>query len=116
MQVIVEGWIRMEGEAGPVLLEAAPLIDAALAEKGCLAYEWAVYPGKADTILVFERWETVEDLIAHLNDEPYFAMGGHLAAAGIAEADVQCHAVSRSQGIYGNDGRIAADIFGVAAR
>jgi len=116
MQVIVAGWIRMEGEAAPTLLSAQGHIDAALAEKGCIAYEWAVYPGKTDTIFVFEQWETIEDLIAHLNAEPYFAMGGHLENAGIAGAEVLCHSVNKSQNIYGNDGLIAEEIFGIRTR
>ncbi|WP_144097760.1 putative quinol monooxygenase [Croceicoccus sediminis] len=116
MQVIVAGWIRMEGDAAPTVLSATALIDAALTEKGCLAYDWAIYPDRPDTILVFERWETVEDLVAHLNDEPYRAMGGHLEDAGIAGAEVLCHAVTGSQNIYGNDGIIAEEIFGIRTR
>ncbi|RVQ67115.1 antibiotic biosynthesis monooxygenase [Croceicoccus ponticola] len=116
MQVIVAGWIKMAGDAAPTLQSATGHIDAALAEKGCLAYEWAVYPDKPDTILVFERWDSVDTLIAHLNAEPYFAMGGHLEAAGIAGADVLCHSVTGSQNIYGNDGLIAEEIFGQRTR
>lgn len=116
MEVIVAGWIRMAGEAAPTLTSATGHIDAALAEEGCLAYEWAVYPDKPDTILVFERWSSVETLIAHLNAPPYFEMGGHLQNAGIAGAEVLCHSVTGSQNIYGDDGMIAAEIFGVASR
>jgi len=116
MQVIVAGWIQMAGPAAPTLQEATALIEAALAEDGCLAYEWAVYPDKPDTILVFERWDTPEALIAHLNAAPYFEMGGHLEKAGIAGADVLVHSVQGFQNIYGNDGLIAAEIFGVKTR
>lgn len=116
MQAIVAGWIKMAGPASPTLQSATGLIDAALAEDGCLAYEWAVYPDRPDTILVFERWETVQALIAHLNAPPYFEMGGHLEKAGIAGADVLVHSVQGTQPIYGDDGLIAAEIFGTKTR
>lgn len=116
MQVIVAGRIQMAGPAAPTLQSATALIDAALAEEGCLAYEWAVYPDKPEMILVFERWDTLEALIAHLNAQPYFEMGGYLQQAGIAGAEVLVHSVGGFQNIYGNDGLIAAEIFGVKTR
>jgi quinol monooxygenase YgiN len=63
MIVVIAGEIDFAPEVrDEVLKDALPLIEMALAEKGCRHYAWSLDPHNPGRIHVFEEWETAEDL------------------------------------------------------
>ena len=111
-RIIISGTIDMPAEnIGPALEEARPLIDGALAEKGCLDYDWCPDPRVPGRIRVFERWETQEDLHAHLNDEWYFNMRDCLGRYGITGAETYKYRVDIQEPVYDESGVARADFF-----
>ena len=112
MPVVISGEIDVAPEAREkALLDAQPLIAAALAEKGCVHYAWTLDPAKPGRVCVFEEWETEADLAAHLSDEAYFKMSGHLAAVGIRNAATRKYRVDLIEPVYDADGKPRADFF-----
>jgi quinol monooxygenase YgiN len=93
------------------LLDAQPLIAAALAEQGCVHYAWTADLARPGRIHVFEEWETEADLAAHLSDQPYFQMAGHLAAVGILGAITRKYRVDLIEPVYDPNGKPRADFF-----
>ena len=67
MPIVISGEIDLDPSAREkALLDAQPLIEAALAEKGCVHYAWSADPVLAGRVHVFEEWDTEEDLAVHL--------------------------------------------------
>lgn len=107
--VVVSGEIDMApGAREKALRDAQPLIEAALAERGCRHYAWTADPALPDRIHVFEEWESIETLAAHLVGEPYRRMAAHLQASGIVNAVTRKHRVDRVEPVYGSDGVASA--------
>lgn len=112
MPIVISGEIDLAPEArDKALLDALPLIAAALAEKGCVHYAWTADPARPGRVHVFEEWETEADLAAHLSDQPYFEMAGHLAAVGIRNASTRKYRVDLIEPVYDPDGNPRADFF-----
>ena len=112
MPVVIAGEIDMApGVRDRTLSEARPLIDAALAERGCVHYAWTADPELPDRIHVFEQWDAEADLAAHLVGSPYLKMAGHLAAAGIVGAVTRKYRVDLIEPVYDPDGKPRADFF-----
>lgn len=105
MIVVISGEIDFPPEnSGPALAAAKPLIDAALAEKGCRHYAWTADPFVPGRVHVFEEWETAEDLAAHLVAEPYVQMAAHLGQYSILGATTRKYRCDLSEPVYGPDG------------
>lgn len=94
-----------------ILTEALPYIEAALAEKGCVAYAWTADENVPGRICVFEEWLSEPDLAAHLAGQPYRSMLGHLQNAGITKAVTQKYRVDHFEPVYDPEGRPRADFF-----
>jgi quinol monooxygenase YgiN len=110
MPVVISGEIDFEPSAREkALLDAQPLIAAALAEKGCRHYAWTADLAKPGRVHVFEEWDTEADLAAHLVAAPYFEMAGHLAKVGIKNAVTRKYRVDLIEPVYGPDGKAHAD-------
>lgn len=56
----------------------APAIAATLKEKGCRAYHMSRDPKSPTTYLLYEHWDNVKDLSAHLKTPHVGAVGGKL--------------------------------------
>jgi quinol monooxygenase YgiN len=112
MPIVISGEIDLDPEArDKALLEAKPLIDAALAEKGCVHYAWSADLRRLGRVNVFEEWETEADLGYHFSAEPYLKMGAHLAGAGIKNAATRKYRVDLIEPVYDPDGKPRADFF-----
>lgn len=112
MPVIISGEIDLTpGARAKALDDAQPFIDAALAEKGCVHYDWTASPTLLDRIHVFEEWDTEADLIAHLADRPYRDMSGHLGAVGIVGASTRKYRVDLIEPVYDPEGTPRGDFF-----
>ena len=78
MRVIVAGVLEFPPETmHESLLAARAHIEGAYTEQGCVHYAWTEDPLNPGRVYVFEEWDTIEDLDAHLNDHWYTDMGAH---------------------------------------
>ena len=103
--VVVAGEVDFPPEnRAAVLAGARQWIEAALAEKGCRHYAWTASPHDPRRVHVFEEWDTVEDLAAHLVAAPYFGMLAHLSSYTILGADTRKYRVDLVEPVYGPDG------------
>lgn len=111
-RIIISGTVDMPPEnVAPALEEARPLIEGALAEKGCQDYDWCPDPRVPGRIRVFERWASEEDLHAHLNDKWYFDMRDCLGKYGITAGDTAKYRVDLQEPVYDETGVARADFF-----
>jgi quinol monooxygenase YgiN len=112
MKILISGEIDLAPERREAALaDARPLIEAALAESGCIHYDWSASPSLPGRVHVFEEWESEADLAAHLVGKPYLDMSGHLAAVGIVAASTRKYRVDHTEPVYDPEGRPRADFF-----
>ena len=111
-RVTIAGTIDFAGrDVTPILDAARDLIAAAYAEPGCIHYCWTadvLHPGR---IRVFEEWESIETLCAHLAAAAYTDMAAHLAASGMTGADVHKYRIAAKEPVYDPEGRPRGDFF-----
>ena len=111
-RVVISGEIDVEpAKREKALIDAQPLIAAALAEQGCVHYAWTADLTKPGRIHVFEEWDTEADLIAHLAAPPYLEMAGHLAATGILAAVTRKYRVDLVEPVYDPQGKPRGDFY-----
>ncbi len=112
MPIVISGEIDLDPAVREkALLDAQPLIAAALAEKGCVHYAWTADLARPGRVHVFEEWETEADLAYHLSAEPYLQMAGHLASVGIKSAVTRKYRVDLIEPVYDPAGKPRADFF-----
>jgi quinol monooxygenase YgiN len=112
MPIVISGEIDLDPDVREkALLDAQPLIAAALAEKGCVHYAWTADLARPGRVHVFEEWETEADLAYHLSAEPYLKMAGHLASVGIKSAVTRKYRVDLIEPVYDPNGKPRADFF-----
>jgi len=112
MPIVISGEIDLDpGAREKALIDAQPLIAAALAERGCVHYAWTADLAKPGRVHVFEEWETEADLAHHLSAEPYLNMAGHLATVGIKSAVTRKYRVDLIEPVYDPSGKPRADFF-----
>jgi quinol monooxygenase YgiN len=105
MMILISGELEFPPEQrDEALATAKPWIDMALAEKGCRHYAWTADPHYPGRVHVFEEWETAEDLAAHLVNEAYIKMAGHLGSYSILGAETRKYRCDLSEPVYGPDG------------
>jgi quinol monooxygenase YgiN len=109
-KVIIAGTVDVAPEhRDQAILDAKALIDEALAEPGCIAYEWTFDPFDAGRIHVFEQWESEETLIEHLRAPSYLNMLAHLGRVGILAAVTRKYRVDLDEPVYDGNGRPRGD-------
>ena len=108
-KVVVAGEVDFPPEnRAAVLSGARKYIDDALAEKGCRHYAWTASPHDLRRVHVFEEWDSIEDLDAHLKGPAYLAMLTHLSSYTILAADTRKYRVDLLEPVYGPDGVASA--------
>jgi quinol monooxygenase YgiN len=111
-KVVVAGTVDVANEARDrALQEAKPLIDEALGEPGCLAYEWTCDPFAPGRIHVFEEWESEQALADHLRAPSYTGMLAHLGRVGIRAAVTRKYRVDLDEPVYDESGTPRGDFF-----
>lgn len=81
MKILIQAVIDIDPETrGEALAGARGWIEGALAQPGCLAYDWTADPQVATRIHVFEEWDGEAALAAHLAGPQYRGMLGHIGA------------------------------------
>lgn len=116
MAIIIAGTLDFAaGTARQMLLDARPLIEAALEEPGCRAYSWSIDPSHPDRVHVFEEWDDEASLAGHFASSPYADMGAHLKKGeGILGFSVQKYRFDRAEPVYDEEGVPRADFFTLA--
>lgn len=111
-KVIIAGTVDVAPEMRDVAIrDARPLIDEALAEPGCVTYEWTFDPFDPGRIHVFEEWESEGTLAVHLRAPSYLNMLAHLGSAGIRGARTRKYRVDLEEPVYDESGRPRGDFF-----
>jgi quinol monooxygenase YgiN len=112
MRILIAGAVDVPADKrDQALRDARPLIEAALAEKGCVEYSWTADLSIPGRIRVFEEWESEADLAVHLAGQPYLGMLAHLGGVGINNAVTQKYRVDHFEPVYDPQGRPRADFF-----
>jgi len=109
-KVIIAGTVDVAPEKrDQAIRKAKALIDEALGEPGCVAYEWTFDPFDAGRIHVFEQWESEETLIEHLKAPSYLNMLAHLGGVGIRAAVTRKYRIDLDEPVYDETGRPRGD-------
>jgi len=109
-KVVIAGTVDVAPEQrDDAIREAKPLIDEALGEPGCLAYEWTFDAFDAGRIHVFEEWESEQTLIEHLRAPSYLNMLAHLGRVGIKAALTRKYRVDLDEPVYDESGKPRGD-------
>lgn len=112
MRIVISGEVDVDPDKRErALLDAQPLIAAALAETGCVHYVWTADLSRPGRVHVFEEWESEADLAGHLKGQPYLQMAGHLNTTGIKAAVTRKYRVDHVEPVYDPQGRPRADFF-----
>ena len=111
-KVVVAGTVDVAPEARDrAIREARPLLDAALAEPGCLAYDWTFDAFDPGRIHVFEEWESEETLCEHLRAPSYLNMLAHLGKVCIRAATTRKFRIEIEEPVYDESGKPRGDFF-----
>ena len=111
-KVVVAGTVDVAPEKrDQALQDARALIDEALGEPGCLAYEWTRDSFDPGRIHVFEEWESEATLIEHLRAPSYLNMLAHLGGVGIKAANTRKYRVDLDEPVYDESGKARGDFF-----
>jgi quinol monooxygenase YgiN len=111
-KVVIAGTVDVAPESrDQAIREAKPLIDEALGEPGCLAYEWTFDAFDAGRIHVFEEWESEQTLTEHLRAPSYLNMLAHLGRVGIKAALTRKYRVDLDEPVYDESGKPRGDFF-----
>ncbi len=112
MGIIIAGWLDFDSDAvDRMIIEAKPLIDAALAERGCLSYDWSLDAVVASRVHVFEEWTDEVALAAHFSASAYADMGARLYAFGLKDFRIQKYRFDIAEPVYDPEGLPRADFF-----
>lgn len=87
------------------LRSARPWIDGALAQAGCIHYDWSADLANPSRINVFEEWESQESLAAHFAGPQYAGMLAHIGQSGLQNAVSRKYRVDAEGPVYGPDGK-----------
>ena len=109
-KVVIAGTVDVAPERREqALREAQPLIEEALSEPGCIAYDWTLDVFDAGRIHVFEEWESEQTLIQHLAAPSYVNMLAHLGKVGIKAAVTRKYRVDLDEPVYDETGTPRGD-------
>lgn len=112
MTVLINGFIHLPaGERANALAETADLVAETRAQRGCNHYVWSADPTSDTRVYVYENWDSVEDLAAHLAGPYYQNMLTSLGKYGVSDTQVSKFKVALEEPVYDDEGRPRADFF-----
>lgn len=79
-------------------------VDAALAQDGCLAYDWSADGNNPARVNVFEEWESEEALANHFAGQAYAGMRDHIGTFGLTAAASKKYRVDAEGPVYNEAG------------
>ena len=86
------------------LRTAKPHIDAALAQDGCIAYDWSADGNNPARVNVFEEWESEAALAHHFANQAYAGMRDHIGQFGLTAAASKKYRVDAEGQVYNAEG------------
>lgn len=92
------------------LKSAKPHIDAALAQDGCIHYDWSADGNNPARVNVFEEWESEEALANHFAGQAYAGMRDHIGQFGLTSAQSKKYRVDAEAPVYNAEG-VATEAF-----
>ena len=105
-QIVISAQIDVEPAGREATLRSAqPWIDGALAQPGCLHYDWSADLNAPSRINVFEEWESEESLAAHFAGGQYAGMLGHIGQSGLLSAVSRKYRVDAESAVYNAEGK-----------
>ena len=87
------------------LKSAQPWIDGALAQPGCIHYDWSADLNAPSRINVFEEWESEQALAAHFAGPQYVGMLAHIGQSGLRNAVSRKYRVDAEGAVYNAEGK-----------
>ena len=112
MTILVAGTVDiLDGDREKALADSAALMEETRAQPGCTHYVWSADPTSDTRVYVYEYWESVDDLAAHLAGPYYAQMLGVLGKYKIENTAVSKFRVDLEEPVYDPEGRPRADFF-----
>ena len=112
MTVIINGTVDFNpADAAVVLQQAADLMAQTPAQKGCRHYVWSLDPAVPGRVYVYENWQSVEDLAAHLSGHFYTDMLARISQYEILGTDILKYRIDHEEPVYDETGTPRADFF-----
>ena len=112
MTVLINGTVDFSPEdADKALAAATELMAETRSQKGCVHYVWSHDPTTPGRVYVYEKWESVEDLAAHLAGPYYQGMLAILGQYEMKGTDILKYRIDHAEPVYDPEGRPRADFF-----
>ena len=87
--IIVSGWLQVEPEQRQACLDSCrPVIEAARAAPGCMAFYLTADPLEHDRINVFEQWTTSSDVESFRQDGPDTELQAAILGASVHQHEI----------------------------
>lgn len=105
-KIVISAQIDVEPAGRDEALRSAqPWIDGALAQPGCIHYDWSADLNAPSRINVFEEWESEEALAAHFAGDQYKGMLAHIGKSGLLNAVSRKYRVDAETTVYNAEGK-----------
>jgi quinol monooxygenase YgiN len=112
MTILINGWVDFSPDNAPRALAASKeLIAETRSQKGCREYVWSEDPTTPGRLYVYENWESVEDLAAHLAGKYYLGMLEILGQFELKDTSVLKYRIDHAEPVYDPQGKPRADFF-----
>lgn len=93
--IVVAGTVVIDADRHEAMVDAANLVSAATRqEDGCLSYEFFADLTDRSRFHVFEEWENLEALEAHLRTDHIRTFGASLRECGIKGSEIYRYAAT----------------------
>lgn len=110
-KIVIAAQIDLDpAQRAEALAKGKAHIDAALAQDGCIAYDWSADGNDPARVNVFEEWESEEALANHFAGPAYAGMRDHIGAFGLTGAASKKYRVDAEGPVYNAEG-IATEAF-----
>ena len=96
-EFIIAGWFDYGPHRDTVLEHFTVCAEASRRETGCLDYVASADPSDAGRVVVFERWESEPDLVAHFDTAHVADFRAAIAPFPRVGGDVRRYFVARSE-------------------
>lgn len=112
MTVIINGSLHIGADdREKALAETAELVSETRKQPGCRHYVWSADPTSDTRVYVYENWDSVDDLAAHLAGPYYANMLAALGRYGAYDVEVSKFRIDLEEPVYDPEGRPRADFF-----
>ncbi len=110
-KIVISAQIDLDpAQREEALTSAKPHIDAALAQDGCIHYDWSADGNNPARVNVFEEWESEEALAHHFANAAYAGMRDHIGQFGLTGAASKKYRVDAEGPVYNAEG-VATEAF-----